>query len=94
MIIDYYPFWLSMPGRSANTANPNDNYKFTGHERDEEAGLTLDYMNARNYDPILGRFLQIDPLSDQFPSLNLITMSTITLKGLPIRRGWRRWGMV
>lgn len=67
---DYYPFGLSMPGRSANTANPNDLYKFTGHERDEEAGLTLDYMNARNYDPITGRFLQIDPLVDQFPSLN------------------------
>ena len=35
---DYYPFGLTMPGRSANTANPNDNYKFTGHERDDEAG--------------------------------------------------------
>ena len=53
-----------MPGRSANTANPNDNYKFTGHERDEEAGLTLDYMMARNYDPIIGRFLQIDPMME------------------------------
>jgi len=59
-----------MPGRSSNSANPNDDYKFTGHERDDEAGLTLDYMNARNYDPILGRFLQIDPLVDQFHAWN------------------------
>jgi RHS repeat-associated protein len=59
---DYYPFGLTMPGRSSNSANPNDNYKFTGHERDDEAGLTLDYMMARNYDPIIGRFLQIDPM--------------------------------
>ncbi|MEO1023289.1 MAG: RHS repeat-associated core domain-containing protein [Bacteroidota bacterium] len=64
---DYYAFGLVMPGRSNNSANPNDNYKFTSHERDDEAGLTLDYMNARNYDPMIGRFLQIDPLVDQFP---------------------------
>ncbi len=64
---DYYPFGLAMPGRSSNSANPNANYKFTGHERDDEAGLTLDYMMARNYDPMIGRFLQIDPLADQFP---------------------------
>ncbi len=64
---DYYPFGLTMPGRSSNSANPNDDYKFTGHERDDEAGLTIDYMMARNYDPIIGRFMQIDPLADQFP---------------------------
>ena len=28
---DYYPFGKVMPGRSANHANPNDVYKFTGH---------------------------------------------------------------
>lgn len=65
---DYYPFGLVMPGRSSNSANPNDNYKFTGHERDDEAGLTLDYMMARNYDPITGRFLQIDPSYAKYPA--------------------------
>lgn len=64
---DYFPFGLVMSGRSDNTANPDDLYKFTGHERDDEASLNLDYMMARNYDPVIGRFLQIDPLSDQFP---------------------------
>lgn len=62
---DYYPFGLSMPSRSINDANPNDNYKFTGHERDEE-GFTgnkgIDHMNARTYDPITARFIQIDPI--------------------------------
>jgi len=53
-----------MPGRSSNSANPNDNYKFTGHERDDEAGINLYHANARGYDPVLGRFLQIDPLFD------------------------------
>ena len=64
---DYCPFGLAMPGRSSNSANPNDHYKFTGHERDDEAGVDLDYMMARNYDPVIGRFMQIDPLADQFP---------------------------
>lgn len=64
---DYYPFGLVMSGRSNNTSNPDDNYKFTGHERDDEAGLNLDYMMARNYDPVIGRFLQIDPFAHQFP---------------------------
>ncbi|MBO6795520.1 MAG: RHS repeat-associated core domain-containing protein, partial [Balneolaceae bacterium] len=42
-------------------------YKFTGHERDTEASLSIDYMNARTYDPITGIFMQRDPLEDQFP---------------------------
>jgi len=67
---DYYPFGLVMPGRSSNSANPNDNYKFTGHERDDEAGLTLDYMGARYYDPIVPHFTSIDPLADQFPGIS------------------------
>ncbi|MBO6793820.1 MAG: RHS repeat-associated core domain-containing protein [Balneolaceae bacterium] len=62
---DYYPFGKVM--QANNNANPNDNYKFTGHERDTEASLSIDYMNARTYDPITGIFMQRDPLEDQFP---------------------------
>lgn len=36
------------------------NYKFTGHERDAETGL--DYAFARYYDSRLGRFLSPDPV--------------------------------
>jgi RHS repeat-associated protein len=53
-----------MPGRSSNSANPNDDYKFIGEELDDEAGLTLMNLNARTYDPITARFMQIDPLFD------------------------------
>ncbi|WP_161485151.1 RHS repeat-associated core domain-containing protein [Balneola sp. EhC07] len=63
---DYYPFGLVMPGRSSNSANPNDAYKFTGYEHDDEAGIDIYHANARGYDPVLGRFMQIDPLSDLF----------------------------
>lgn len=67
---DYYPFGLAMPERSVNTSNPNDDYKFTGYEKDDEGfapGKGIYHANARGYDPVLGRFMQIDPLADQFP---------------------------
>ncbi|RNC85962.1 MAG: hypothetical protein ED557_04125 [Balneola sp.] len=100
---DYYPFGLVMPGQSNNTANSNDNYKFTGHERDDEASLTIDFMNARTYDPITGRFMQIDPLSDQFAGwtpyhyvhnnpLNLVDPTGMSAKSgpgcIPCILGW------
>lgn len=59
-----------MPGRSSNSANPNDNYKFTGYELDDEAGLDIYHANARGYDLVTGRFNQIDPLADQYPHLS------------------------
>ena len=67
---DYYPFGLAMPGRSSNSANPNDDYKFTGHELDNEAGLNLINMNARMLDPVIGRTLQIDPMAAKYPGLS------------------------
>ncbi|MBO6524387.1 MAG: RHS repeat-associated core domain-containing protein [Balneolaceae bacterium] len=62
---DYYPFGQVMPGRSSNSSNPTDNYKYTGHERDDEGSLGLDYAGARNYDSILGKWTGIDPLNHQ-----------------------------
>lgn len=67
---DYYPFGLTMPGRSSNSANPNDDYKFTGYEKDDEAGVNLYHAGARGYDPVLGRFMQIDRFYYQYPSLS------------------------
>ncbi len=60
---DYYPFGLEMPGRVSTSGTQIDPYKYTGHERDEETGINLDYMLARGYDPAIGRFLQVDPLA-------------------------------
>ena len=67
---DYYPFGLAMPGRSSNSSNPNDDYKFTGYELDNEARLTMYHAGARGYDPILGRFMQIDRFYHKYPSLS------------------------
>ncbi len=67
---DYYPFGLTMPGRSSNSANPNDNYKFTGHERDDEAGINLTYAGARYLDNTTGRWLSIDPYAAKYPDVS------------------------
>jgi RHS repeat-associated protein len=52
---DFYPFG----GERVVLDGLNNNYKFTGHERDGESGL--DYFIARHYAFTLGRFLQPDP---------------------------------
>ncbi len=67
---DYYPFGLEMPDRSSTSDYP---YKYTGHERDKETGINLDYMLARGYDPVTGRFLQIDPYARLYPNLSPYT---------------------
>lgn len=53
---DFYPFG----GERVITDSLDNNYKFTGKERDLESGL--DYFLARHYGSNFGRFLQADPL--------------------------------
>jgi RHS repeat-associated protein len=48
------------PADAADAATPNP-FTFAGRELDPETGLM--YFRARYYDPVLGRFLQQDPLS-------------------------------
>jgi len=67
---DYYPFGLQMPGRCSNTANPNHLYKYSGKELDEEIGLNWYYFIARPYDPEIGRFVTVDPLSHLAPEMS------------------------
>ncbi len=52
----YTPFGEEQQGPSAN----DDQMGFTGHIRDSVTGLN--YMLARYYDPVIGRFLSVDPV--------------------------------
>lgn len=65
---DVYPFGSPMPGRSFGKSR----YGFNGKEMDDEVysstGTSYDY-GFRIYNPRLGRFLSVDPLTDKFPML-------------------------
>lgn len=67
---DYYPFGMIMPGRSYTASGASDYmYGFNGKEDDNEVkgvGNQIDY-GTRVYDPRLGRFLSMDPMSKSFP---------------------------
>ncbi len=61
---DYYPFGLVMPGRTQSSVSADGRYKFTGKERDSET--KYDYFGARYYDARIGRWLQVDPMEEEF----------------------------
>jgi len=66
---DYYPFGAPMPGRSFNSNSYK--YGFNGKENDNEVkgtGNQQDY-GMRIYDPRLGRFLSVDPITSSYPEL-------------------------
>ena len=45
--------------------NPGYKYKFGGKELQSEFGVEMYDFGARNYDPALGRWMNIDPLAEQ-----------------------------
>ncbi|WP_295673544.1 RHS repeat-associated core domain-containing protein, partial [uncultured Mucilaginibacter sp.] len=66
---DYYAFGMQMPGR--NFSGGSYRFGFNGKENDNEVkgdGNEQDY-GMRIYDPRLGRFLSVDPLTKKYPEL-------------------------
>jgi RHS repeat-associated protein len=64
---DYYAFGMIQPGRNISSANYR--YGFNGKENDNEVkgtGNQQDY-GMRIYDPRIGKFLSVDPLSKDYP---------------------------
>ncbi|MEO6839007.1 MAG: RHS repeat-associated core domain-containing protein [Ginsengibacter sp.] len=69
--MSYYPGGMLMPGRKYSIANTNYRYGFNGQENDNEVkgeGNQQDY-GMRIYDPRLGRFLSVDPITAKYPEL-------------------------
>ncbi|GAA3937224.1 hypothetical protein GO495_12075 [Chitinophaga oryziterrae] len=66
---DYYPFGMLQPDRSYSLGSYR--YGFNGKENDNEVkgeGNQQDY-GMRVYDPRIGRFLSVDPLTQKYPEL-------------------------
>jgi RHS repeat-associated protein len=67
---NYYPFGLTHSGYnnviSGNSNAAADKFGFGGKELQDELGLEWYDITARNYDPALGRWMNIDPLAEYF----------------------------
>jgi len=66
---NYYPFGLKQYDNN-NVVNAIGNaaaqkYKYNGKEFQDELGLSFYDYGARNYDPALGRWMNIDPLAEK-----------------------------
>jgi len=61
---NYYPFGLKHKGYNDYQASVNK-YKYNGKELQDELGLGMYDYDARNYDPAIGRWMNIDPLAEK-----------------------------
>ncbi len=65
---DYYPFGMMMPGRKFSASSSGYRYGFNGKEQDKDLhGLTAYDYGFRIYNPAIGRFLSVDPLTKEYP---------------------------
>ncbi len=63
---NYYPFGLEHKGYNFAVNGRKHNYGFGGKEEQDELGLDWIDFGARNYDASLGRWMNIDPLSEKY----------------------------
>ena len=63
----YYPFGMSIKGDWQAISDPDFNYRYNGKEMHDDHGLDWYAYDFRFYDPAIGRFTGVDPISDQFP---------------------------
>jgi RHS repeat-associated protein len=66
---NYYPFGMKHEGYNAVKIGVENKYKYNGKELQDESigGSQLNWYDygARNYDPALGRWINIDPLAEK-----------------------------
>ncbi|WP_447642597.1 MULTISPECIES: RHS repeat-associated core domain-containing protein [Chitinophagaceae] len=98
----YTAFGLTMAGTSSQQSSPvlaNKDKTFQGQKFDDDLGLNWVEFKYHNHDPQIGRFIEIDPLSDKYVynstyafSENKVT-GAVELEGLeilPINSAWFR----
>jgi RHS repeat-associated protein len=61
---NYYPFGLKHMGYKGVVNGRNHKYGYGGKEEQDELDLAWLDITARNYDPALGRWMNLDPLAE------------------------------
>jgi RHS repeat-associated protein len=63
---NYYPFGMKQKGYNSvvTSTNVGQKHKYNGKELQDELGLNFYDYGARNYDPAIGRWMNIDPLAE------------------------------
>jgi RHS repeat-associated protein len=67
-LADYYPFGMTMPGRSYNAHIYR--YGFTGHEKESDLSEGIYTTQYRLYDARVGRWLSVDPLFEKYVGMS------------------------
>ncbi|MCX2682159.1 RHS repeat-associated core domain-containing protein, partial [Galbibacter sp. EGI 63066] len=71
---NYYPFGLKHmgygPGISSLGNDVAQRWKYNGKEFDESLDINTYDFGARNYDPALGRWMNLDPLAEKYTNLS------------------------
>ncbi len=62
---NYYPFGLTHQGYNGQVQGAYHPYGYNGKEENDELGLAWLDFSARNYNPALGRWMNLDPLAEQ-----------------------------
>ncbi|WP_295203161.1 RHS repeat-associated core domain-containing protein [uncultured Chryseobacterium sp.] len=70
---NYYPFGLEYPFSWVWTQQYNYRYGFQGQEKQIETGWSS--FKWRNYDPSFGRFFNVDPISEKYPTWSTYAFS-------------------
>ncbi|NCI45799.1 RHS repeat-associated core domain-containing protein [Sediminibacterium soli] len=79
----YYPFGLTMAGISSKAAGKLENKKnkFQGQEFNDDLGVDMYEFKYRMDDPQIGRFWQVDPLSDKYVHNSIYAFSENRVTG-------------
>ncbi|MBQ4805411.1 RHS repeat-associated core domain-containing protein [Aquimarina sp. MMG015] len=67
---NYYPFGIEHKGYNNVISGVPHNYKYNGKEHQQELGLDWYDFGWRNYDASVGRWMNIDPHSENYSSLS------------------------
>ncbi len=60
----YYPFGMAMEGQWIGDPGRENKYRYNGIERNEDFNLNWDLAEFRSFDATIGRWNQVDPLSE------------------------------